>query len=135
MHKKEYTAVGRHRNIKLHWVKGHSEVLGNELADRAADRGRTALFSTGGSCSTPDIFDIDLNSVVATGLRQLTGADLFFLQKIISTVAETAFAPVVREARKPWISQNTFALMNKEAVTRNWGHTAQEANIQKLIKK
>ncbi len=59
MLKKVCSAVSRHRKIDLQRVKGHSNVLGNELADRAAERGRTAVLPSGGRFAANGVPFID----------------------------------------------------------------------------
>jgi hypothetical protein len=133
--KKVHTAVIRHRKIQLQWVKGHSKVIGNELADRAADRGGTALLPTGGRCSTNGTPTVDCLRLTEAGMPFIDNAELSTLQKTISAAAHAAFELIICRARKPWISQGTLTLMDRAALARSWGHTAQEQTIQKLIKK
>ena len=130
--KKVHTAVIRHRKIQLQWVKGHSKVLGNDLADRAADRGRTALLPMGGRFSANGTPTVDIPRLAASGVPSIDNSELSSLQKTISAAADAAFDPIVRKARRPWISQCTLTLMDRAALARSWGHTAQEENIQNL---
>ncbi len=135
MLKKVNTIVIRRGKVPLQWVKGHSKVLGNELADRAADRGRTALLPTGGRYTDSGMPRVDITRLTATGMPTVDNEDLAHLQHFISTAAFATFDPIARKARKPWISQAALTLIDRAALARSWGHTAQEETIQKLIKK
>ncbi len=80
-------AVSKGQMIKLHWAKGHSKVLGNELAGRAADRGRSTILPTGGRYTIPCIPVMDLARVIATGSPSVSWAELSSLQNVISSAA------------------------------------------------
>jgi hypothetical protein len=134
--KKIFAVVSKRHTIKLSWVKGRSKVTGNELADRAADAGRTSSLPLGGRFEAPGIPSVDhLRVIELLTDHALLSKDLA-LQHIIAKAASHTFDPITRVARKPWITAQTLDLIDKVA----WacavgGNHEQEQKLAKQVKK
>ncbi len=73
-------------------MKGHSNILGNDLADQAADRGRRTLLPAGGTHRMPGISAIDMQQLVDTLPPDAPAGRLAPLQIVIAGAAEAVFA-------------------------------------------
>ncbi len=133
-------------HIHMHWVKGHSNNIYNDEADKAADDGKYGVktdiprhadqcnehFATKwilGADPTHDLATTDLNSI--HNITEATEA----LNKALHLAASNSFKRQTIQPRTFWIIKDTLSLTSRPRVAHENDKTAEFHSLQKQIRK